>query len=195
MQIVWEQHLFWWGKKDKLIQRDRKESHVCSHISSHFHFLSLLSCHTGVLLIALKEKNKTKQRNSNRQSEWIAAHGEDSPACVSYFHKRRSADTDADTNAYWDSSHGLIDTHNFSGISRVFIACYKHTPNRHVHMQDAYSHHSRLKQSPTWISFGKRCVLLSRHASWNFARASHSFAISHLCKPWDQPIWIIQLLH
>lgn len=181
----------------KTMERSSKESHVYFHISSHFHFLSSrLSCHAGVLLIVPALKKPTTKIIKQIERMENSTRGRSASMCLLFFSKGaqlRHTYVNTHTNTYWDASHRLINTEHFSGISRVFIVRY----NRHIRTQHTSSHYSHTnihKQSLAWISFGKLSVLLS-HASWNFARASRSFAISHLCKPWDRPIWIIQLIH
>lgn len=95
------------------------------------------------------------------------------------FSERRWADTHLcwHTNTYWDSPPRLINTKVVRGISFSEETFIVHR-NRHPHPH--YSHIYIHIKSLTWIPFGKLSVLLSRRASWNFARASRSFAISHL---------------
>lgn len=130
-----------------------------------------------------------QRRGSDQQSGCRAAHGEDLHPSV--FYSLRDAGLIHTYVATQTRAGLLIHSHNFSGILRVFTVHY----NTHTHTLGATPAPVFINRALLGSLLEKLGVLLSRHASWNSARASRSFAISHLYKPWDQPIWIIQSLH
>lgn len=87
------------------------------------------------------------------------------------------------TNTYWAASLWLINSNKFSGIQEYLLFITTDTNcSTHSHTTPTLIFINRLVR----ICFGKPSVLSSRLATWNSARASRSFAISHLYKLWDE---------